>query len=716
MTANSLSALPTDRPRTAQRIIALGVIFVLTFAGLAAAQLLRFIIGGSLALDSGDVARIDIRAPQRIEYVSDLETKRQQDLAEASVAPIFTPLDGQVARQQIIAARGVLDQIVLARQNEGDSASRARSMMQLQPLEFDEATALRIVTYSDASWARIDSQIITVLDTAMRAPIRPDNLEQAKRSVRQQISLSLNKDDAELVERIASALLVPNTNFDEVATNAARAAARESVKPVVRVFETNQIILRSGQIIGPADIEALDKLNIRRPTLNAADLINALLMTAVSLALAALALLRNTGSIDRLPLRNLGLSAAALTFSVLMSRWLLPGHGLLPYLAPIVAVGIAVSAWSGMLPGVVASLVAGTLIGQAMDKPIEFTIVFALGGAAASMVLGRATRLSDYIRAGIAAGVLQACIVLAFNSGMAQRPAEVPQLITYIIGSVASGVIASGLALGALYLSSLVFDVTTVVQLIDLARPSHPLIQKLLLQAPGTYHHSLMVGNLAEQAAERIGADSLLSRVGAYYHDIGKIENPHHFIENQIEGVNIHDRLDPRTSASLLHSHVTNGLQMAKKYRLPFRIRTFIAEHHGTMRANYQYNRACRESDKPVDEAPFRYPGPRPQSRETALLMLADASEATVRASKCETDEAMDAVIRRTISDRLADHQLDASGLTLSDLEAIRRSFLETLRGIYHPRVEYPNTQRAPLALGEAQDPGAESPTATANA
>lgn len=660
-------------------------------------MLLRFVFGGSLSVTEGDVALRDIRAPQRSQYVSELETRRQQDLAEASVAPSFTPIDAQVARQQILTARGTLDQITSLRSITTSVDERTGRLMGLKPLSIEEPVARAILSYNDTQWARLDSQVISVLDTALRAPIRPDNLDQARRSLRQQISLSLTKDEAELVELIAGRLIVPNTNYDEPATELARKTARDNVKPVERQFEANQIIVRSGQIIGSSDIEALDKLNLRRPAVTLLDVLSAAILSALSLFLMSLTLFRRPQTPRGMPVRNIALSAVVITITAILARWLLPGHGLLPYLAPIAATGIVVTALSGTLSGVLASLICGLLTGMAMDKSLEFTALLVAGGVVASLMLGRATRLSDFVRAGVVAGLTQIAIVLIFNLTQALQPEELPQMLGYLIAAFGGGIVASGLALGALYVFSLLFDITTVVQLIDLARPSHPLIQKLLLQAPGTYHHSLMVGNLAEQAAERIGADSFLVRVGAYYHDIGKLENPHHFIENQLEGVNIHDGLEPKASAALLHAHVRLGLVLAKKYRLPEMIRLFIAQHHGTMRANYQYARAVRANGgDPVADAPFRYPGPRPQSRETALLMLADASEASVRSSKCETLDQMDTVIRSVFADRLNDHQLDESQLTLTDLDAIRRSFLETLRGVYHPRVEYPGVLTSP--------------------
>jgi putative nucleotidyltransferase with HDIG domain len=204
-----------------------------------------------------------------------------------------------------------------------------------------------------------------------------------------------------------------------------------------------------------------------------------------------------------------------------------------------------------------------------------------------------------------------------------------------------------------------------------------------------------MVANLAEQAAERIGADSLLTRVGAYYHDIGKLANPHFFIENQLHGLNVHDQLDPATSAAILRNHVSDGLRLARQYRLPARLQAFIAEHHGKTKMKYQLALATKGSTEPPDLSQFTYPGPRPQSKETALVMLADGCEAIVRAQRPVNLEAMDAALREILTDRLADHQLDDSNLTLRDLDFVRQSFLDSLRGAYHPRIQYPQAKRA---------------------
>jgi len=224
----------------------------------------------------------------------------------------------------------------------------------------------------------------------------------------------------------------------------------------------------------------------------------------------------------------------------------------------------------------------------------------------------------------------------------------------------------------------------------ELARPTHPLLRELLLKAPGTYHHSILVSNMAEEAAGRIGADALLARVGAYYHDVGKITRPYFFVDNQVEGVNVHERLDPRTSAQIVISHVKDGLDLAKKYRLPSKVRDFIPQHHGTSLATYFYQQARESEGDEVNEEDFRYPGPKPQTKETAIVMLADNCEAAVRAERPASLEEIEELVRKVIGNKVLAGQLDECDLTLRDLDEIRSAFVSILEGVFHPRIKYP--------------------------
>ncbi|MCK4450073.1 MAG: HDIG domain-containing protein, partial [Anaerolineae bacterium] len=264
------------------------------------------------------------------------------------------------------------------------------------------------------------------------------------------------------------------------------------------------------------------------------------------------------------------------------------------------------------------------------------------------------------------------------------------QLLTLAGFSLVNGGLSASITLAGFYLLGTLFDITTSLQLMELARPTHPLLRQLLLKAPGTYHHSILVSNMAEEAAGRIGADALLARVGAYYHDIGKTIRPYFFVDNQVEGANVHERLDPRTSAQIIISHVTDGLDLAKKHRLPSKVRDFIAQHHGTSLATYFYRQALESDGDKVNEEDFRYPGPKPQTKETAIVMLADNCEAAVRGERPESLEGIEELIRKIIDGKMLDGQLDECDLTLRDLDKIRGAFVKILQGVFHPRVKYP--------------------------
>jgi putative nucleotidyltransferase with HDIG domain len=273
-----------------------------------------------------------------------------------------------------------------------------------------------------------------------------------------------------------------------------------------------------------------------------------------------------------------------------------------------------------------------------------------------------------------------------------------------------NGLASASIALLLQYPLAQFLGLPTPLQLREISHPDFPLLQMFLLNAPGTYQHSLQVANLAEQAAEKIGADPLLTRVGALFHDIGKVKDPSFFIENQAPGnLNTHVDITPEQAAQKIIQHVLDGVALAHKYRLPNRIDDFILEHHGTMVTRYQYNQALEKAGGDagqVDAERFRYPGPRPRSRETAILMIADGAEARARAEGAENDEDLRAIVRSVIERIQKENQLDNAPLTMRDLSLVTDSFVATLRGTYHPRIQYPaaeppattvNVQTTPL-------------------
>jgi putative nucleotidyltransferase with HDIG domain len=320
---------------------------------------------------------------------------------------------------------------------------------------------------------------------------------------------------------------------------------------------------------------------------------------------------------------------------------------------------------------------------------LEVGVIAAAGTMAGALAAWRKDRMIAYFFAGAEVALVQVAAYGAFFLASRADDWTAASLVTFEL--VVSGVLSSLLAVGSFALLGRLFGILTTMHLLELANPTQPLLRRLLMEAPGTYHHSIMVGNLAERAAEVIGADSLLVRVAAYYHDIGKLERPWAFIENQADTLgNIHDTLDPAESARIIAAHVTDGSKLAERAGLPPRIREMIPQHHGTRTISFFYQQASEQTPETVDAALFTYPGPRPQSREAAILMLADSTEAAARASRDHSREAIEDLVERIVRQRLEEGQFDDCNLTLRDLTQIKHSFVTLLTGIYHPRLPYP--------------------------
>jgi putative nucleotidyltransferase with HDIG domain len=304
--------------------------------------------------------------------------------------------------------------------------------------------------------------------------------------------------------------------------------------------------------------------------------------------------------------------------------------------------------------------------------------------------LRRVERISAFLWAGVYITLANYAVILAFHLPTGDYDAGV--WATLAGTSLANGGVSAALAAIAALPLGYFFGITTLIQLLELAHPSQPLFRRLLLEAPGTYHHSVIVASLAERGAAVIGADTLMARVAAYYHDVGKIARPYFFIENQMEDANIHDELDPSTSAQAILSHVTEGVTLARRYRLPAEVVDVIQQHHGSRLASFFYGKAAtaaRARGEELSEEAFRYQGPKPQTKVAALVMLADAVEAIVRSNPRHSSEDLERVVHEVVHESLLD-QLDESGLTLKELEAIRKAFVSVLQGVYHPRLQYP--------------------------
>lgn len=331
-----------------------------------------------------------------------------------------------------------------------------------------------------------------------------------------------------------------------------------------------------------------------------------------------------------------------------------------------------------------------SLFSSLVFERLDLFVYFLSGGLSASYFSGRCERRSSLLRAGILSSLFTA-LVIVLLSLLSQDPTSMILRKTGFI--FLNGLLSSSIVLGLLPVIEQVFDYVTDIRLIELSDLEHPLLEELMVRAPGTYHHSIVVGTLAKAAAESIGAHPLLARVASYFHDIGKLKMPQYFVENRKENSDPHQDLSPHMSALLILSHVKEGVELAKEGRLGRRIADIIAQHHGTCLLTYFYEKAKQREDPGlavVEERDFRYPGPRPQTKEAGIVMLADQVEASSRILEDPTPKRIESHVRQIIESVFLDGQLDQCELTLKDLHAIEKSFVNILVGIFHQRIEYP--------------------------
>ena len=487
-----------------------------------------------------------------------------------------------------------------------------------------------------------------------------------------------------LVAGIVAGVLEPNLVLDLQRLNRAREEAIANVKPIY--VERGQIIVRKGDLISDEDIRILQDLGLLRSNANYMSALGILLVVAIMIGLFGVYLYQHRRQIvtdeGHLALLALVLVVVAGITKVLS---IFPSEAL-GYLAPVALATMLIAILLDAHVAIMAAVFLSVIVGLTMGQELKFAVVALVSGLVGVFGVSKVGERSDLTRAGVIVGLVTFASMVSYGLFRADMG-----MVQYSILGAVNGLASAIGAIGLFpYLES-VFGITSSIRLLELSNPNQPLLRKLLMEAPGTYHHSMIVGNLSEAAAEAIGGDSLLTRVGAQYHDIGKTKRPYFFIENQYGGDNPHDKMSPYLSTLIITSHVKDGVELARKYRLPECVVDFIRQHHGTALVKYFYNKAKENAkDESCDEKDFRYSGPRPQSKETAIVLLADSVEAAVRTLSRPTPGRIEGLVRKIIKDRLADGQLDESNITLRDLDKIAEAFVKVLTGIFHNRVEYP--------------------------
>ena len=663
------------------------LIGALTVAALTLILLFDILPVSQITLEAGDQAPEDILAPRSITYISEVLTERARQEAVANVRDVYDPPDMRVARAQVSKTRLILDYVETVRADNLAGRTRQKAYINAVPeLELDDEVLDSLLELTASRWEVVRQETLTVVDEAMRNQIRQDRLEEAQASIPLLVSLGLPETEARVVTALAQQLIVPNSALNAQMTEQARQAARENVQPVQQSFDLNSTIVRQGELVTDADIEAMELFGLLQSEPDWVDSARYLIIVLMLVAVFGLYLQRYyPGYLASA--RHLTLLAVLLVFFTLLAKVTVPGRAVLPFLFPSAGLAMLLTVIFDANLAIAMVIALAALVGYIGGNSLELAIYAAAGAIIAALVVRKSPRISTFFRTGFLVGLINAVVILMYRADNT----DALGILQLVGASFLNGLLSAGLTLTGFYLVGNVFRMLTTLQLQELARLDHPLLQELLSQAPGTYHHSLMVANLAEQAARRINVDADLVRVGSFYHDVGKITRPYFFTENQ-DGSNAHTRLDPTTSAQTIANHVKDGLELARRYRLPERIRAFIPEHQGTRTIRYFYHLALKQAADPgkVNEDDFRYPGPRPQSKETGIVLLADSCEAASTAMQSRSEQEIEELVNQIVNQIVLEGELDESGLTMGEIRQIKESFVNTLQGRFHVRPKYP--------------------------
>ncbi len=634
------------------------------------------------SLKVGQKSPVNIISPITATVINEEKTKELKERARRQVLPIYSY----------------------------DQEAEERTFKEIENLKFLNKSQKKLVKELVNSYYKrgIVSQVpegyteIEVIEGQERKRIKATNLLRGKK-VKELFKKDLGKllGEKEIAEEVSNQVkLKPNLIYNEEETKKRWKEAESKVKPVVITLKKGELIVRKGEKITP---EVEDKLKAIKEAKSKGRSINKYLSLFLLSLLLYYSVLRmyRTLSPSAYEVKNLIFSLSAITSDIFLIKFFtflsklliqslnLPVESSLIYV-PLLSSVIFASMFINKKVAVIHSLPVAFISGFNLSKPFLLIIPIVVGSFFAAFDSRKFKKREVIYRAALkGAGVALIVELLLYYYAFGSKlwgNFSIEALLTGV-GALLTAIIVNGLS----PLITNLFNFTTDIVYMELINLNHPLLRKLVLKAPGTYSHSVMVATLAEAAAEAIGANALLAKAGGLFHDIGKLKNPQAFIENQMGGVNIHDKLPPEKSAAILRSHVEYGEELGKKYKLPQKVIDIIKQHHGTKLMKYFYHKAKELYKDKVDEKIYRYPGPKPQFKESGIIMLADTIEAAVRSMK-ESGKPLDLekVIHKLIMDTVEEGQLNQSGLSLKELGIIEKVFKKVLSGIYHNRIEYP--------------------------
>ena len=665
-----------------QRMLILTLTFVVTYFLIIVA-----ISPKKYDLKSGDIAQSDIKAPR--ETVDEVASQEVLDEALKKVDKQYTQ-KSEVKTNVENQVKDLFQKIIELTSSQKDIKNKVKELTSYKNFSLSEYDATTLLSLNRDTLKNLQWEILDILNTVYETNIQDGNEESllaAQQTANSEMDkLNLDSSYESIIRNIVLSKIEPNLFYDEEKTNEKIEEVKKSTEKVI--IKKNQIIVKEGEPITEGQIQTLKELGIigegKTGSLLVLYILTAMFI-GIILYLQYTYVKKNHKAIYEDNKKLILICLLNVSYLVLASGV----KYVSPYLIPMVCTPLLLSMLINHKVSLVLSSYNVILLGALIEFDPQIILLAFISTILSSTILRKMQQRNDIIYATLGIGLL--CGILNFLIGnmvsINIKEVIINSLLT-IVGVLISGI----LTIGILPFIENTFDVVTTLKLLELSNPNSPLLRKLLMESPGTYHHSMLVANLAEMAAEEVGANPVVTRIGAYYHDVGKTSRPYFFKENQIGNENPHDKITAALSARIIISHVKDGVELAKEYKLPKVIQDIIAEHHGTTYVKYFYITEKNNSDDPdsINEDDYKYPGPIPSTKESGIIMLADSVEAAVRSITEPTSEKIEQMVSNIIDGKIKDKQLNNCDLTFKDLDKIKECFLKALKGIYHQRIEYP--------------------------
>jgi len=635
-----------------------------------------------------EIAKVNIKAPREIQ--DDLKTQEKIQNAVDKVAPIYSK-STEVKSEVVSNVNAFFIKVQQQAESADTEAQKIDKLSNDQSIKLSKEQCSALLKLPRKELIDLPGPLTKAMGETLDGSIENNDAEIKKAQDTASLKFekyagALSTPAKDVAREIIKVALKPNFILDEKLTEEAQNEQKKKVVP--EVIKKDQIIVKEGEPVTKYQIEILKSLGL----LN----YNSKFQWNIYISLAFFVLLvlslqwyylyKNCREIfedfGKIVLINL-LNCIALT----LARFL--NLALVPFLIPLAYVPMLLALLINDKVSLSISILNSILISATVGFNIEITLLAISSSLVSVLVLKKMQQRNDILYSSLYLAIINVVLTFAMGFLLSNNVLDVVQKALFSF--IASG-ISAVLTIGSLPLFESTFDIVTTIKLLELSNPNNPLLKKLLMEAPGTYHHSILVANLAEVATEEVGGNPVIARTAAYYHDIGKIKRPYFFKENQLGNDNPHNKITPNLSTLIITSHVKDGVELAKEQKLPKVIQDIIEQHHGTSLVKYFYVTMKNSSENPdeINEEDFKYLGPIPSTKEAGIIMLADCIEASVRSINDPTKGKIEEMVNKIIKDRLNEGQLDNCDLTLKDLDKIRKAFLKVLSGIYHQRIEYP--------------------------